>query len=65
MHGTFLVIFQVFHDFQGLWEPCLTHKILFDRDNNQTTLDRVHTSKFEEFKDFSRTSKDYPTVFKD
>ena len=24
MHGTFfLVIFQVFHDFQSLWEPCL------------------------------------------
>ena len=22
MHGTFLVIFQVFHDFQSLWEPC-------------------------------------------
>ena len=22
MHQTFWVIFQVFHDFQGLWEPC-------------------------------------------
>ena len=22
MHGTFLVIFQVFHDFQSLWELC-------------------------------------------
>ena len=21
MHGTFFVIFQVFHDFQSLWEP--------------------------------------------
>ena len=24
MHGTFLVIFQVFHDFQSLWELCIT-----------------------------------------
>ena len=24
MHGTFLVIFQVFHDFQSLWEPSVT-----------------------------------------
>ena len=23
MHGTVLVIFQVFHDFQRLWEPCI------------------------------------------
>ena len=22
-HGTFFVIFQVFHDFQSLWEPCI------------------------------------------
>ena len=22
MHGAFLVIFQVFYDFQSLWEPC-------------------------------------------
>ena len=32
MHGTFLVIFQVFHDFQSLWEPCYLvtiHKDMF------------------------------------
>ena len=23
MHETFLVIFQVFHDLQSLWEPCI------------------------------------------
>ena len=23
MHGTFLVIFQFFHEFQSLWEPCI------------------------------------------
>ena len=26
MHGTFLVIFQVFHDFQSLCEPCYNTK---------------------------------------
>ena len=28
MHGTFLVIFQVFHDFQCLWEPYLSEQLV-------------------------------------
>ena len=32
MHGTFLVIFQIFHDFQSLWEPWLCQDLYIDAD---------------------------------
>ena len=35
MHGTFLVIFQVFHDFQSLWEPFI-YEPVYERTNNLT-----------------------------
>ena len=36
MHGTFFSDFQVFHDFQSLWEPCI-----IKRTCHQTVLHSV------------------------
>ena len=47
MHGTFFVFFQVFHDFQSLWEPCaksdfwkllITHTMGCKASKNQQTV---------------------------
>ena len=39
MHGTFLVIFQVFQDFQSMWEPCLSSLLLIVNHNWAMTWD--------------------------
>ena len=40
MHGTFLVIFQFFIDFQSVWEPCKLHKQTF---KEVTTITKDYT----------------------
>ena len=60
MRGTFLVIFQVFHDFQSLWEPWNNYNLrisssavavqekenLVQETENKGGIDKVHTGKF-------------------
>ena len=47
MHETFLVIFQVFHDFQSLSEPCIyiVHRyMLTSKDNLKHLHDPMQTA---------------------
>ena len=41
----FLVIFQVFHDFQSLWEPCMTVSIQTDGQAHNVLISHRQVTK--------------------